>query len=168
MFEKYDPEGTDKMIKKIVKPIGLITLITIILIFVVRIYSPKMNDEFINKSSYPVEASKYILKNLDFKKIRLYNEYNYGSYLLFKEIPVFIDSRADLYSPEFNKGVNIFNDFLNLSGLNISDVEEKLDEYKITHLIMYNSSKLKIYIEQNLDKYKQIYSDQYFVIYERI
>ena len=34
--------------------------------------------------------------------MRLFNEYNYGSYLLYEGIPVFIDSRADLYAPEFN------------------------------------------------------------------
>ena len=43
-----------------------------------------------------------MLQNLDVKNIKLFNEYNYGSYLLYKGIPVFIDSRADLYAPEFN------------------------------------------------------------------
>lgn len=34
--------------------------------------------------------------------MKIYNEYNYGSYLLFRGIPVFVDSRADLYTPQFN------------------------------------------------------------------
>lgn len=37
--------------------------------------------------------------------MKLFNEYNYGSYLLYKGVPVFIDSRADLYAPEFNGNV---------------------------------------------------------------
>lgn len=174
LFNKYDPEGTKKMIKKITEPIGLITVITIIAILVVKIYGPKKQDVYVDENAYPVKASEYILNNLDIENIRLYNAYNYGSYLLFKGIPVFIDSRADLYSPEFNKGVNIFNDFLTIDGLNTSDIESKLDEYKITHLIIYNSSKLKIYIDQREDLYKKIYPDNFdnkdksFSIYERI
>ena len=62
----------------------------------------KTNDKFIDQSSYPIKAADYILENLEIDKIKLYNEYNYGSYLLYRGIPVFIDSRADLYTPEFN------------------------------------------------------------------
>lgn len=167
LFNKYDPKGTEKIIKKITEPVGLIITITIVAILVVKLYNPKKDDVYVNENSYPVKAAEYILKNLNIKKIKLYNQYNYGSYLLFKGIPVFIDSRADLYTPEFNKGINIFNDFLSLDGLNISNIEKKLDEYEITHLIMYDSSKLKIYIEQNKDKYNKIYHDGKFIIYER-
>ena len=50
------------------------------------------------------------LENIDLENARFYNEYNYGSYMLFRGIPVFIDSRADLYAPEFsgNKDEDIF------------------------------------------------------------
>ena len=63
--------------------------------------------------------------------MKLFNDYNYGSYLLFKGIPVFIDSRADLYSPEFNKGKDIFSDYLNISGLS-NWYEDKFEEYGVT------------------------------------
>ena len=37
--------------------------------------------------------------------------------MLFRGIPVFIDSRADLYAPEFSgKAEDIFMDFINTSG----------------------------------------------------
>lgn len=168
MFNKYDPEGSEKIKGRIIKPIGLITTIALVLIISVPIYKPKIDDDYIDKSSYPVEATEYILNNLDVKNIKLYNEYNYGSYLLFKNIPVFIDSRADLYSPEFNEGANIFSDFLDISGLNINNVEEKLDEYGITHLIMYSNAKLRTFIKQNKDEYKQLYDDGHFCLYERL
>lgn len=64
------------------------------------------HDSYVDDKSYPVSASNYIINDLipkvGVEKLRLYNEYNYGSYLLFRGIPVFIDSRADLYAPEFN------------------------------------------------------------------
>ena len=82
--------------------IGKVITIFIIAFISMAIAKPKASDNFVNKNRYPVEASTWILENLDVKEIKLYNEYNYGSYLLYRGIPVFIDSRADLYAPEFN------------------------------------------------------------------
>lgn len=167
MFNKYDPEGCKKMQNWATKIVGMIIIICLVLIISIKQYKPKVDDSFVDEGTYPVMASDYILNNLDINNIRLYNEYNYGSYLLFKGIPVFIDSRADLYSPEFNEGINVFTDFLNLSGVNIDNIEETLDKYEITHLIMYKDSKLKTFIKQDEEKYEQIYEDDYFCIYER-
>ena len=105
-------------------------------------------------------------RNIDLSKVRLYNEYNYGSYLLFKGIPVFIDSRADLYSPEFNKGVDVFTDFIESSNLNVY-FEDIFEKYDITHVILYRNSKMNMIIENaHLDNYKLIKKDKYFVFYE--
>lgn len=167
MFNKYDPDACGNIIKRMTKIIGMIITINLVLIISVTNYKPKMEDTFIDESSYPVMAADYILNNLDIENIRLYNEYNYGSYLLYRGIPVFIDSRADLYAPEFNEGVNIFNDYLDLAGVNIDNIEEVLDKYGITHLIMYKDAKLKTFIKQDEEKYIQLYEDDYFCIYER-
>ena len=125
-----------------------------------------MGNQFIDEKAYPIYAAEYIINNLDINNIRLYNEYNYGSYLLYKGIPVFIDSRADLYSPEFNKDVTVFNDFLDLSSGN-DNFEETLDKYQITHMIMYKNAKLRTIIKQNKEEYNLLYEDDYFCIYER-
>lgn len=167
MLDKYDPEGCKKIERKMTEIIGMITTICLVLIISIANYKPKIKDQFVDESSYPVMAADYILNNLDIENIRLYNEYNYGSYLLFRGIPVFIDSRADLYSPEFNEGVNVFTDFLNISGVNNDKIEETLDKYGITHLIMYKDAKLRTFIKQDTEKYTQLYEDDYFCIYER-
>ena len=39
-------------------------------------------------------------ENINVDEMRIFNEYNFGSYLLLNDIPVFIDSRADLYTKE--------------------------------------------------------------------
>ena len=133
----------------------------------------KKNDKFVNVNSYPVSAVKYIKENIDISSMRLYNEYNYGSYLLYKDIPVFIDSRADLYTPEFNKtkdnpdGRNIFSDYINAS--NISKYYEDIfKKYDITHIILYRNSKLATLLtNDNTGNYNKIYEDQTFYIFER-
>ena len=167
MFDKYNPEGCKNAIKAICRPLGMISTIAIILILCINMYKPKIGNKFINEKSYPVDAATYILDNLDIENIRLYNEYNYGSYLLYRGIPVFIDSRADLYSPEFNEGVTVFNDYLSLSGVNNDNIEETLNKYDITHLIMYKKAKLRTFIKQDEEKYNLLYEDDYFCIYER-
>jgi len=135
----------------------------------------KTNDKFIDQSSYPIKAADYILENLEIDKIKLYNEYNYGSYLLYRGIPVFIDSRADLYTPEFNgvknekgkyEGRDIFSDFLNISSI-ASYYENEFDFYGITHVITGKSSKLHMLLSRDTN-YELIYKDDYFVIYRRL
>ena len=139
----------------------------------------KKNDVFIDESSYPVAAAEYINRTLipevGKENLRLYNEYNYGSYLLFSGIPVFIDSRADLYSPEFNGekdeegdyvGNDIFSDFIGISNLS-RNYEDKFEEYNITHAITYSNSKLNSLLVRD-DNYVEIYSDSHFTIYERV
>lgn len=141
-------------------------------------YLDVKNNPFVDEKSYPVEASNYIKNSLipsvGKENIRLYNEYNYGSYLLFKDIPVFIDSRADLYAPEFNgkkssdgkyKGNDIFSDFLGIDNLS-EDYEDKFEEYRITHVITYRNSKLSSLLDKD-GNYTRLYSDKNFKIYER-
>ena len=99
---------------------GKILTILLVVLCSYTLYSKKIDNDYISKSSYPVEAADYILSevekgNLDLSTMKMFNDYNYGSYLLFRGIPVFIDSRADLYSPEFNEDCNIFSDYLSIS-----------------------------------------------------
>lgn len=143
-------------------------LATVGIIFISKDYiENKKDDEFVNEKTYPVQAADWILNNLDVQNIKLFNEYNYGSYLLYKGIPVFIDSRADLYAPEFNGlSDDIFMDFINTS--NISKYYGKtFKNYGITHVLVYKNSKIKMLIDNaDKEKYKKIYSDDHFVIYE--
>ena len=133
----------------------------------------KQNANYISESTYPVQAAEWILENLDVNNIKLYNEYNYGSYLLYKGIPVFIDSRADLYAPEFNTntddpkdGRDIFSDFINVSSIG-KYYGEIFEKYGITHALMYGNSKMNMLIKKaDSEKYKLIYSDDNFVLYE--
>lgn len=174
LAEKYDAEGCKRFTKFMTTIIGRVCTIAIVILVAFAIYKPKINNKYINSSSYPVEASTWILENLDVENIRLYNEYNYGSYLLFRGIPVFIDSRADLYAPEFNgtkneegkyEGRNIFSDYINISSIG-TYYETKFEEYDITHVIVVKKAKLNMFLSRNSD-YKELYSDDNFVIYER-
>ncbi len=165
LFTKYDPDGCNKIKRLSTKILGCVVLVLLVLTIGLVQIRPKIGDDFVSNNSYPVEASDYILENLDINTMKLFNGYNYGSYLLFRGIPVFIDSRADLYAPEFNGKKDIFRDYMNIFGLAV-DYEPKFDEYGITHVMVYKSEKLNSLIAKD-SKYKNIYDDGKFCIYER-
>ncbi len=166
LFDKYDPSGCENMVNNMTHILGKILTVLVVIVISVYFYQDKIKAVYIDESAYPIEAAKYIKENLDLENIKLFNEYNYGSYLLFQDIPVFIDSRADLYTPEFSGwDKDIFTDFLNISSLS-AYYETKFEEYGITHVITYTNSKLTAQLSRD-SKYKELYHDDKFVIYER-
>lgn len=167
-LNKYDKTAITKMTKEMTSICGVIITVCIVLIASMLLYNGKYKNPYVNSASYPTKASAWILENLDVENIKLYNEYNFGSYLLHRGIPVFIDSRADLYLPEFNENVTVFRDFLSISGLNTKNLEEVFNKYGFTHFIVNSKAKLTIYLDAKPDEYNRIYSDDYFYIYEKI
>lgn len=164
-INKYSKQEVDKkVIKELVKPYWCLLTILIAIFLGITFYGTKGEKKYINEASYPVKAAQFMLDNLNIDNIRIYNHYNFGSYLLYRDIPVFIDSRCDLYSPEFNDK-DIFSDALNIAGLGVY-YEDKFSEYGITHVVTNSDSKLKMLLERD-DNYIKIYEDNYFWIFER-
>ena len=167
LFEIYDICKIEKLTKKYIGKFTAFVLAAVIIIWSLNYIRDVKDDEYVSESSYPVQASEWILENLDVNNIKLFNQYNFGSYLVFKGIPVFIDSRADLYTPEFDgRDRSIFNDFLNSD--NISTYYGNIfKEYEITHVLIYKGSKIAMLIRNaDSEKYEEIYSDDNFVIYK--
>lgn len=124
----------------------------------------QLSTDYINEELIPTKATEFIKENIDLKSARIFNEYNFGSYLLFKDIPVFIDSRADLYTKQFSGlKYDIFEDFMNING---SNCEQIFDFYNITHILIYKSRALNNYFSK--DKFKILYEDKYYMFYERV
>lgn len=173
MFAKYDRNTYKKALKFFTEWFGAIVIICSFIIISTKQVKPKLTEDYIDENSYPVVASDWMLANLDVKNIKLYNEYNYGSYLLFRDIPVFIDSRCDLYSPEFNEdkenkveGRDIFSDALNIASIAV-DYNIKFKEYGVTHVITYSNAKLAMLMEED-SGYKLLYNEGNFKIFERL
>lgn len=168
-LEKYDTKQDIQMIAKFLTTIvGSILILSIFLAVGVKMIQKRIDskEKYISESSYPVAACDYIIENLNLDTMKIYNEYNYGSYMLYRGIPVFIDSRCDLYLPEFNSGVHVFDDFLNISNIN-TYYEDKFESYEITHVIVYKNAKLNLFLSRD-NNYNQLYSDSNFVVYERL
>ena len=170
-FEKYDYKTCNILKKGITSVVGVVLTIALVTFIVKDMYIEKLDDEYVSTSSYPVAATDWLISymeenNISSEDLHLYNEYNYGSYLLFRDIPVFIDSRCDLYTPEFGSEEDIFTDALNIPGLN-SDYEELFDKYDVRYIMLYKDSGLNTNL-LNDDDYELLYDDSNFVIYKRL
>ena len=176
ILTKLISELIDKLDKDIIKKIfnfstsfaGTIIIILLMTIYGEKAYKDIGGQSFINEASYPVSASEWIKENLDLENLKLYNEYNYGSYLLLQEIPVFIDSRCDLYTPQFNGNddLDIFTDALSVPDMS-EDYEKIFNKYSINYAIFYSNNKVCQLIDTN-NNYSKVYQDDYFVIYEKL
>lgn len=168
IIEVQDKDGTREILKYFTHIIGKIIIYAIFVAFMVVSLKKANKVDIVSNKDYPVEATKYIKKNLDVNNIKLFNEYNFGSYLLFEDVPVFIDSRADVYDPQFNKwDDDIFRDFINIVDLN-TDYEKKFEHYGITHLLIYKKSLLSKMLSKDSENYKELYSDDNFIVFERL
>jgi len=91
----------------------------------------------------------------------LYNDYDLGGYLIYHDIEVFVDSRADLYTKHNLKdAINLMSlrrvDASKLS--DIFDVEAILNKYEFDAFIIKNSRPLYSYLSTN-DKYELVLED---------
>ena len=84
---------------------------------------------------------------------------------MFRNIPVFIDSRADLYLKEFNKECDVFVDYIGV--YDSIEYEEVFEKYQISHVILEKESRLLPFLQRD-DLYKIIYTDDNFVIFDRL
>ena len=171
-FVRKEGENVDeRLINVFTTLFGGFVISALVVILSLYFIKGKIKSKYIDEKSYPLEMSEFILQyfdenNINIEDVRLYNEYNYGSYLLFKGIPVFIDSRCDLYAPEYNGGRDIFMDFIKSSNLDIW-FEDIFKKYDITHVILYKDSKMNMIIQEaQLDGYNLLKEDDNFVFYE--
>ena len=173
IFKKYDQDKLTNWIYRFSSDIfGVVIILSIATIVSLREIKPTLEEAYIDPSSYPVEICGWIKENLDVENLKLYNEYNYGSYLLLNDIPVFIDSRCDLYTPEFNVGYkgldgrDIFSDAINIANSSNIDYEEKFEEYGVNYVLTYADSMLASRLK-NDSNYKDIKNDNTFILFER-
>ena len=167
LIEKYDNDGIKEILKYLTSILAKIVIYTVFVVYMIVVLNKTKNVEIVSNEAYPIEAVEYIKENLDIETIKLFNEYNFGSYILFKDIPVFIDSRADVYDPAFNGWEDdIFRDFINLTN-GSNDYEEKFEHYGITHLLIYRNTTLDKILRLDTD-YIELYKDEKFIIYERL
>lgn len=155
IFLKYIPEWKFKYKNLLIIPFtAIVILITSLL--PLSIHNSMANP--IDNSNYPSDKAIQVLK--DEKPQRLLNSYDWGGYLIYNDIPVFIDGRADIFSK------NILSDYMNISKVS-SDVKDEINKFNFDMVICKTDSSLVTYLKEWKD-YKIIYSDKKTTIFKRV
>ena len=141
---------------------SFIVLITIV-VTAGFVYSVNSKGEFIDKTTYPVEMVNWMKKNLEMDKVKLYNDYDFGSYLIYRNIPVYIDSRSDLYTKPFNGKNDIFDECMNIT----EKYGRVFKKYNITHILIYKNTYLNPILAAS-PNYDLVHKEGNFMLYKYI
>lgn len=101
---------------------------------------------------------------------RLYNDYDYGGELIFHEIPVFWDGRADLYAAEhiMENASNLLYVRSNGRGTNASYIEELISYYNFDGFLIARERPLCEYLLSHPEKYRIAFSDDEAIFFKPI
>lgn len=163
-LDEFNFNGDEKIINFFNKRIVIVVSFIIVMIGSTLLFKYQNSKEYVDSNMYPVEAVKYIKDNVDINEMHLFNEYNFGSYLLLNDIPVFIDSRADLYTMQFSGlDYDILDDWHNIP----INYQEMFEFYDITHVLIYRKDNAFYQMLENDDGYDKLYKDDNFGLFKK-
>ena len=163
-FEMFIKDDIEKLQDILLKKVVILVLVVVTSIYSFSKFQEKWNIDYVDEKRYPIGVVEYIKKKLDYNNIRIYNGYDFGSYLMLNNIPVFIDSRLDVYCSEFND-TDIFRDFIYVQ-FGKKNYDEIFEKYDFSHIILKNDSIVNQYLSKDYN-YRIIYQDDNFSLYER-
>lgn len=137
-------------------------IILLVLCLIVSYNISTINFQLIEKTSEssPVIIKEYIENNeIDVENNIMFNEYGYGGYFIFNNIPVFIDGRADVYLEEYGNQP-IFKDY-QLIWDRDEQTDELIEKYNIQYWAIPKNGDLYKYLTQN-SKAKVLTEDSNF------
>ncbi|MGY4270251.1 hypothetical protein ACVJF2_008821, partial [Bradyrhizobium sp. USDA 4519] len=95
------------------------------------------------------------------KADRVLNDYYFCGYLIFQGVPVFIDSRVELYGPAF------LTRYARAIGLSdVADFVRLLDEYKIDATLLFPSTSA-VGLLDRLPEWERAYADDVAIVHVR-
>ncbi len=154
--------------KQLVKVIIFICIEAILIMpnvfYTYNFISNKMTLFTADSADYPIYAANYINSHPQVKASRLLSHYNDSPYLIFRGIPSFMDSRADLFLPSYNKNTNAFYDFMR-AFVDHYEPQQLISKYKISYILVNKSYT----IYDILSGYKNlsvVYQDENYCIYK--
>jgi hypothetical protein len=106
----------------------------------------------------PVEAVR-VLKEM--KAGPVFNDYNFGGYLIYAGVPTFIDGRAELYGEEF-----LMRDFKAANLRDVGDFLRLLDDYHIGATLLGPDTPLVTLLD-HLTNWKRVHADEIAVVHVR-
>lgn len=107
---------------------------------------------------FPVAAVDYLTAQ-GLADMPGYNSYNWGGYLIWRQIPVFVDGRADVYGDAF---LTFYRQAFDAQ----RNWAEPLEEFNVAYVLMENGSPLNTVLEAS-PEWEHVYHDHLAHIYLR-
>ena len=162
-FETYDTENILEKLNNFFSKNWVLGCTTIVIVIGLSSNMvTRIREKYVNEKKYPVEAVNFIKENLDYKNLKIYNSFNYGSYLELSGIPAFVDSRSEIFTEEFNN-VTILKDWLETSRGNVN-YNDTFAKYEIDYAIVEDKEIINTYISAD-ENYEKVFDDETFSIY---
>ena len=118
------------------------------------------NLDRLNKEYRKTVISENMIKTIKNENVkRLYNMYDYGGELIYNDIDVFIDGRADLYS-KYN-----LRDYSDISVLG-GDYVKLIDMYDFDYFLVMKKYPINTYLKYS-DNYDVVLSEKSMVLYKK-
>lgn len=113
---------------------------------------------------YPSQAIDWIQQN---PETRLFNNYNWGGFLLYHGIPTFVDGRTDIYMTSTYNHSTIFADYLKAQS-SIDDFYIVTERYKINRfLLAKETNKAMVGFLSLQSNFEKVYEDNNAIIFDR-
>jgi hypothetical protein len=121
--------------KRIISVIGILFAA----VFIIKIFTMSWHGYdsrvLAEKAEWPVQAVDWLEEN---HAERVFNSYNWGGYLIYRGIPVFIDGRADMYHMAGTEN-DVFIDYLDFYNFKLPP-EDILQKYDVNYILFPNES----------------------------
>ncbi len=134
---------------------GVLLAIAVLVVGVYSFVKIEGNEAAI-AARFPVTAVDY-LESSGLAAERGYNSYNWGGYLIWRGLPVFIDGRADVYGDDF---MVYYRQTMDLR----ANWRDPLRDYDIDYILMERGSELFTLLDAS-GEWREIYADDIARIY---
>jgi hypothetical protein len=141
------------------KALNYLILLLALLAVSLWVADKAVKNEAVIAETYPVAAVDFLYEN-DLAESRIFNSYGWGGYLIWREIPVYIDGRADVYGDQF-----IFDYLRTYFGH--ERWRESLDNFAIEYVLIQRGGVLATLL-LDAPEWELIYEDDLTRIFRRL
>ncbi len=135
-----------------------VVLLLMLLVGAVWLQTRLAGNEAMLARTFPVAAVDFI-EEAGLAEKRIYNTYEWGGYLIWRRIPVFIDGRTELYGDDF------FQYYLQTIRVG-EDWQQPLDEMDVELVLLRRSSALATVLQVSAD-WQEVYNDDLARVFVR-
>lgn len=166
IYRTFDKKEWDliSILKKHLDPMKKVIIsFYILILFYLTFFLITRDKVYLPKEEYPISAVNYINEHID-KQAHIFNQYEWGSYLLFNDTKTFIDSRCDLFNAEYNN-TSVMKDYVDVmyNDYNYSYIVQK---YNVDYFLLHKNSMLSKIILSD-PNYEVNYSDNISIVIKK-